>query len=113
MTESVKSSTPEPFRVEVHDAGDHTVIAPVGELDVATSAQLRERVGELDGVRRLVLDLRGIDFMDSSALKLLFTLNAHGQDGGPPLEVIESEARVVQRLFELTGARTILTVVEP
>ena len=65
---------PRPFRCTLEDAGDGTArVLPAGELDMAT-------VGELDacfrdahsaGFRRIVADLRELEFMDSTGLTLL------------------------------------------
>lgn len=57
--------------------GPHTVLGVAGELDAATAPALRDVVlGTLNrGVDSLVLDLRGVTFIDSSGVGSL--LRAH------------------------------------
>ncbi|MFD5316047.1 STAS domain-containing protein [Streptomyces sp. NPDC127098] len=53
--------------------GEWTVLRVVGELDLATSPGVRQRVHEAvaDGRRRLVLDLSEVLFCDSSGVGVL------------------------------------------
>lgn len=47
------------FTVDVFRTGDGVVVAPVGELDLATVSQLRDVLARKASVALLVLDLRG------------------------------------------------------
>lgn len=63
------------LRVSTQAEGGVTVLRLAGELDLATSRQLDQRVrtvlrGEA-GVRRLVIDLGGLEFLDVSGLTAL------------------------------------------
>lgn len=51
----------------------HTVVQVRGEVDIYTSSLLRERLVELAeaGARQVVVDLSGVDFLDSSGLGVL------------------------------------------
>lgn len=53
--------------------GDVTVLQVGGEVDIETSARLRERlVGLIEGgSRKVVVDLQQVDFMDSTGLGVL------------------------------------------
>ena len=57
------SSSPEPFHILETTANGRRVIAPCGELDLATAAELKER---LAGSSDTVLDLSQLSFIDSS-----------------------------------------------
>ncbi|MFX0593463.1 STAS domain-containing protein [Melissospora conviva] len=54
-------------------AEDHTVLAVGGEVDVYTAPRLRERLIELidAGARKVIVDLGGVDFLDSTGLGVL------------------------------------------
>ncbi|MFY1697350.1 STAS domain-containing protein [Solwaraspora sp. WMMD791] len=54
-------------------AGEHTVLEVGGEVDVYTAPRLRERLIELidAGSRKIVVDLRRVDFLDSTGLGVL------------------------------------------
>jgi len=58
----------EPFRIDVEPARDSVRVAPVGELDLATVDKLRAEIERLreSGFARIVLDLRGVRFLDST-----------------------------------------------
>ncbi|MEO7982379.1 MAG: STAS domain-containing protein, partial [Sporichthyaceae bacterium] len=62
-------------------SGPYTVVAVVGELDAATAPVLRDAVlGLLNrGVDDLVLDLRGVTFVDSTGVGSL--LRIHHRQG--------------------------------
>lgn len=51
----------------------YTVLAVSGEIDVGTAPRLREKILELVGlgVSQLVLDMTGVDFLDSTGLGVL------------------------------------------
>jgi anti-sigma B factor antagonist len=99
-----ESLHPKPFHCTVDDAGDGTArIRPAGELDMATAPQLEASLREAHerGVRRLVVDLRGLDFMDSTGLTLLTRWSLEAHLDGYEFAVIPGEHKI-RRLFELT-----------
>jgi anti-sigma B factor antagonist len=53
--------------------GDRTVVEVGGEIDVYTAPKLREQLVELvnDGSFHLVVDMEGVDFLDSTGLGVL------------------------------------------
>ena len=68
----------EPFRVDVEPARESVRVAPVGELDIATVDKLQAEVARLleTGFAKIVLDLRGVRFLDSTGLRLVLELDA-------------------------------------
>jgi anti-sigma B factor antagonist len=52
---------------------EHTVLEVGGEVDVYTAPRLRERLVELvdSGARNVIVDLGGVDFLDSTGLGVL------------------------------------------
>lgn len=93
----------EPFGVEV-DPGEVSVVAPVGELDLLTVDELEGAMQQaLDrGCRHLVLDLRGLSFMDSQGLHLVMRWNSYAEQSGFAFGVIQG-GPAVRRLFEIVG----------
>jgi anti-sigma B factor antagonist len=72
-----------------------------GELDLAAAAAMRARVDSVAGAG-LVIDLRDVTFIDSSALREL--INAHDtvvRRGGRI--VLSGVPSIVRRLLEMTG----------
>lgn len=90
------------FTVEVEQAGEATVLAVSGELDLASCPTLEEAITRAGGPAVLVLDLRSVDFMDSSGLAVLVRAHQRTLDAGQRFGVINGSAQV-QRLLTLTG----------
>jgi anti-sigma B factor antagonist len=105
----------EPFRIDVEPSRDSVRVAPVGELDIATVEKLRAEVERLrqSGFTKLVLDLRGVRFLDSTGLRLVLELDAAAaKEASQELEIIRGSA-VVQRIFEVTQVSDRLKFVDP
>jgi anti-sigma B factor antagonist len=86
-----------------------------GEIDLSTVGELEQQLrAAMDGdVPTLVIDLRQVEFLDSSGLRLILTLNKEQSEAGRRLVVVEGGRRVA-RVFELTGAAEELeTVADP
>ncbi len=101
------------FRLEVRSQGPATVIAVSGELDLASSPTLQE---ELDRVaasesQMLIIDLRALDFMDSTGLSVLVRAHQQIEEQGRQLAMVKGPQQV-QRLLSLTGVADRLTLVD-
>ncbi len=89
---------------DVSEVEGWTVVTVHGEIDVATSPTLRERLIDLvnGGATRLVLDLEAVDFLDSTGLGTIVSLLKRVRTHGGDLRLVCTEARI-RRLFEITG----------
>ena len=90
------------FKVDVRRDGLTAVIAPSGEVDLATVDQLWDAFGETKGCSVVVLDLRGVPFMDSAGLSLVVGEHRRALREGFEFRVVRGSV-AVQRLFEMTG----------
>jgi anti-sigma B factor antagonist len=91
------------LELESRSSGDATVVVVRGEIDMATAPQLRNTLNELvdGGASRLVLDCRGLDFLDSSGIGVLIAVRKRlGDDGAMTLEAPQPHVR---KVLELTG----------
>ena len=101
------------FRVEVRNADDTAVISVSGELDLASSPALEEeleRVAQSDA-QVVVVDLRHLEFMDSTGLSVLVRAHQRAEEQGRRLAMVKGPQQV-QRLLSLTGVADRLTVVD-
>jgi anti-sigma B factor antagonist len=91
-----------PFRCDVAPERDAVRVVPCGELDIATTPQLERQLRELHeaGFRRIVLDLRGLRFMDSTGLRLIMGQDALARADGHAFTLVAGPP-AVQRIFEL------------
>jgi anti-anti-sigma factor len=88
-----------------------TLVAVTGECDLHTGRQLRDVLtSELSrGVRRLILDLSGLTFLDSTGMQVLLSVrNVITVRGG--ILALVSPQPVVARILELTGADRVIPV---
>lgn len=86
------------------------VLSVSGELDLATSATLREEVREHDESFRLAIDVSDVSFVDSSGLGVMVASLKHVRERGGALAIVTSEASPVARLLQLTGLDRIVPV---
>jgi anti-sigma B factor antagonist len=92
------------LEVRSERSGDRHVIALAGELDLDGVERVTEELerAEASDARRIVLDLSGLTFLDSSGVRLIVCANLRSRADGDRLRLIRGSARV-QRVFELTG----------
>ena len=101
------------FRVEVRNADATTVISVSGELDLASSPALEEeleRVAQSDA-QLVVVDLRNLEFMDSTGLSVLVRAHQRAEENGRRLGLVNGSQQV-QRLLTLTGVADRLTLTD-
>ena len=100
------------FRVTVHNEDRATVIAVTGELDLASSPALQEELDRISAESTLlIIDLRELDFMDSTGLSVLVRAHQHAEEQGRRLAMVKGPQQV-QRLLSLTGVADRLTLVD-
>ena len=88
------------LRLEVEPTGGTTTVRVIGEVDLATSPQLRECLTSLHGP--VVVDLAEVGFLDSSGLNALIGSKKHLASGGGSLR-IEGPQPHVRRVFDVMG----------
>ena len=97
------------FEMEVHDDGALLLVTVSGELDMATVPGVREELERCaPGRRAIVLDLRGVTFMDSTAIRMLLELRRGAE--GDRFAVVPPPGEV-GRPLDLTGVRPLLRCV--
>jgi anti-sigma B factor antagonist len=82
---------------------DTAVLVLDGELSIGTGVRIPLAVDEQlrDARTRLVIDLSGVEFIDSSGLSLLLNAQRRIQRAGGALAVVTPPERV-RRVFEMT-----------
>jgi anti-sigma B factor antagonist len=107
----VAAREPEPFAVDVDRRDDLAIVQPSGELDLATVDTLRAALDSIESAGRLVLDLRGLSFIDSTGLHLLVALHQRAQRDGFQLTLL-APAAPVNRAIQLCGLDEALPFVD-
>jgi anti-sigma B factor antagonist len=92
------------FSVDVAHEHGAVRVSPVGEVDLATVERLRRRLDEAmeAGTGRVILDLRGTTFVDSSMLHLAVDAHDRAARDGIEFAIVAGPAGV-HRTFEIAG----------
>jgi anti-sigma B factor antagonist len=105
---------PAAFRVDVSREAPTARLRLAGELDTATTPILQAQIAALreSGSPSLVLDLTGLEFIDSTGLRCILDLDAESRQDGFSIALIQGPLPV-RRIFELTNTDTLLRFIEP
>ena len=99
----MNTEMPLEFAVGATAVGSAYVVSPVGELDLGTVDELRATLAARPDVcNRLVLDLGGLTFFDTSGMRLVVETLQDARRTGISL-ALERGSEDVQRLFALAG----------
>ncbi|MGW4548701.1 STAS domain-containing protein [Streptomyces violaceorubidus] len=95
-----------PIEIDHSTVEDWTIVEIRGEVDVYTVPTIKQYMIErlADGLRRFVVDLRGVAFIDSMGLGVLVGALKRVQSVHGELKLVITDAPTKQ-LFALTGLR--------
>ena len=88
-------------------------VALTGELDISSASQLDDQLAkvEADGPPVIVLDLRALEFMDSTGLRTVVTADARARDQGRRLAIVRGPD-AVDRVFSVTRLDERLEIID-
>jgi anti-sigma B factor antagonist len=97
--------------LDVKDIGAVTVVAPHGDIDMAVSDTLRVRLTTLvdKGRAKLVLDLGGVMYIDSSGLGAVVAAMKHARGAGGEIRIC-ALASDVRAVFEMTNLDKVMPI---
>lgn len=90
------------------------VIAPTGDVDMSRSAELRtaiQGVFQPKGTRKLVIDLDGVGYMDSSGLATLVEAMRTSKTAGATMVLCGMNTKV-RAIFEIARLDQFFTIVD-
>jgi len=87
------------------------VIALGGEADVYTSPRIKQEIVDLlnNGTSKLVVDLTGVEYLDSTGLGVLIGGLKRARERDGDLKLICDNVRIL-RIFEITGLTKIFDI---
>ena len=114
MGEIEPSTPPTELRCEIARDGSVASVRPFGELDLESVHRVEAALDGLheEGCGNIVLDLRGLTFMDSTGLRLVIRWDTAARQDGFHFAIVPGQ-EIVQRVFRLTGMDEHLTLAEP
>lgn len=100
-----------PFSVQLHTQGDEVTVVAFGEVDLDSAPRLGAAVEQAYAApcRRVVIDLRGVDYLDSSGVHCLLDAAASARRAGREFRVVGVQ-RSVFSVLEITGVTDELAV---
>jgi anti-sigma B factor antagonist len=97
--------------VSSRQEGVHTIVSVRGEIDVYTAPSLRERLNELvaSGHYDLIVDLEGVEFLDSTGLGVLVggLKRVRSHDG--TLRLVCAQEKIL-KVFRITGLTKVFPI---
>ena len=101
------------FRVDVRNQNRTALVVVSGELDVASGPTLEQELATTGAsdAQLLILDLRDLEFIDSTGLSILIKAHQQAEASGRRFAVVRGRSQV-QRLLGLTGLEERLTLVD-
>ena len=88
-----------PFSVEIDHIGTTHIVTVRGEIDIVSAPEFEEKLSTVGST--VVVDLRDLDFMDSSGLSVLLR-RRHMMDGSSDLRLVIGPG-IIETLFRVTG----------
>src|SRR5688500_19616283 len=90
--------------LDVHRLGSHSVVEVKGEIDVYTAPKLREKLIELvsEGKYNVVVNLEGVDFLDSTGLGVLVGALKRVKAHEGSLSLVCTQDKSL-KIFKITG----------
>ncbi len=101
------------FSVETGSLGDATVVRLNGDLDLSTAKRAEQAIEDAEQASppTLVIDLRGLSFMDSTGLRVVVSADKRAVRYNRRLVIIQGPA-AVRRVFEITRLDERLQIVD-
>lgn len=101
------------LKVTSRPQGECVVMSVQGEIDLYTVPRLQRALADAlaAGRVRLVVDMSGVDFCDSTGVNVLLAAHRQAREAGGDLE-LASPRPAVRKILQVTGLETVFTVVE-
>ncbi len=97
------------LEIALFDRDDFQVCKPEGELDSYTVASFREALSDLDFTSKILIDMSGVSFLDSTGLGALIGMVHRTREGGGRLAVCSAKPNV-SKLLKMTGFDRLVTM---
>ena len=100
------------LRIDLRTTEDGPLFELQGELDVSTAAELWAQIDALEPTGSVtVLDMAGLEFIDSTGISCLYRLHQRVVDGGG-MVVARHPSPQIRRLLEMTQLTRLIAVVD-
>ena len=97
------------MKIEKKLEGEKLTLTVGGRLDTNTSPELEAEM-VLDGVKEVVFDLAGLEYISSAGLRVLMAAQKAMMAAGGKMSVANPNA-MVKGVFDMTGLSSVFTIV--
>jgi anti-sigma B factor antagonist len=101
------------LKVTTRSQGDHTVVSVLGEIDLYTAPRLQSELMNALGASpaRLIVDMSGVDFCDSTGINVLLAAHRHAREHGAELQ-LAGPGSATRKVLQVTGLESVFTVLD-
>lgn len=101
------------LKVTTRSQVDHTVISVTGEIDLYTAPRLQSELTAAlsSSPVRLIIDMSGVDFCDSTGINVLLAAHRHARERGGEL-LLAGPGSATRRVLQVTGLESVFTVLD-
>jgi anti-sigma B factor antagonist len=101
------------LKVTTWSQGDHTVLSVAGEIDLYTAPRLQSELTAALGLSpaRLIVDMSGVDFCDSTGINILLAAHRSARERGGELQ-LAGPGTATRRVLQVTGLESVFTVLD-
>jgi anti-sigma B factor antagonist len=102
------------FNVSSRSQGDHAIVIVSGEIDLYTAPRLHSELAAVIAsaapASRVIIDLSGVEFCDSTGMNVLLSCLRQVQERGGKLE-LAAPRPALRKILQVTGLDSVFTVV--
>ncbi len=101
------------LKVSRRSESDRVIVALVGEIDLYTAPRLQSELTaalNVDHPVRLVVDMAGVEFCDSTGINVLLAAQRLAREHGGNVE-LDAPRPAVRKILQVTGLESVFTVV--
>jgi anti-sigma B factor antagonist len=93
--------------------GDYTVISVAGEIDLYTAPRLQAELMTVlsADTARLIVDMSGVDFCDSTGINVLLAAHRQARERGGELQ-LAGPGSATRKVLQVTGLESVFTVLD-
>ena len=105
---------PTGFSISISDRDGRAVVVIRGELDLATAPDLEAAIkSRLDDGQDVVVDLRELEFMDSTGLRVLVAAHARVEGGHQSFLVVRPRpGAMIEKILAISGVESVLDLID-
>jgi len=104
------------LNVSSRSHGDHVIVTAAGEIDLYTAPKLQADLAAIiDGAApatRVVVDMSGVEFCDSTGMNALLAGLRQARERGGELE-LAAPRPAIMKILQVTGLDSVFTITPP